>query len=341
MDPADPADASRWDGYVQASPRSTLSHRLEWLRVIRRVFGHAIYPLALTDAAGDVRGVLPLVFFDSRLFGRFLVSVPFVNYGGVLADGPQDAALLLGKAEELLDDLKARHVELRHSDAPLKGMPTREHKVTLTLALKDSPDEQWKDFSAKVRNQVRKAQKSGIETRVGAAELIDDFYRVFSRNMRDLGTPVYPKSFFTEVAREFHGSCAVVSSYRDGQPVAAGMLIWNKKTVEIPWASSLREYNSLCPNNDLYWEAIRFAIRSGFETFDFGRSTPGGGTFKFKTQWGAQPVALHWQYLLGEGGAVPDMTPSNPKYRAAISIWKRLPVFLANLIGPRIVRCIP
>lgn len=341
VDPGNPEEASRWNSYIQASPQATLSHRIEWLRVIRRVFGHATYPLALFDSAGNITGVLPLVFFNSLLFGRFLVSVPFVNYGGVIADGHQEASLLIAEAEELRQRLAASHVELRHSNSVIENIPTKSHKVCLTLDLMDSAELQWKSFDSKTRNQIRKAQKNDLTVKFGSLDLLDDFYEVFTRNMRDLGTPVYHRNFFKEIINEFNSSSKIVVTYKDNNAVAAGIILWDETTVEIPWASSIREFNTFCPNNIMYWEIIKFSINSKFKNFDFGRSTPGGGTYKFKTQWGAYPVALRWQYLLAEDKSIPDITPSNPRYKAAISTWKRLPVPLTKLIGPHIVRNIP
>jgi FemAB-related protein (PEP-CTERM system-associated) len=211
----------------------------------------------------------------------------------------------------------------------------------MILDLVGNEDTQWNGFNAKLRNQIRKAQKSGLRFAIGQGELLDGFYEVFARNMRDLGTPVYAKNFFQHVLTSFPDCTRVLAIYYEQRMIAAGIAIWFRDVIEIPWASSVGDYKALCPNNMLYWEAIKFAISSGFKKFDFGRSTPNEGTFNFKKQWGALPVQLYWQYLLDDGQAIPHLSPSNPKYRAAIRVWQNLPVPVTKLLGPLIVQNIP
>ena len=200
----------------------------------------------------------------------------------------------------------------------------------------------WERIDRKVRNQIRKAEKSQLTLQRGGAELLSDFYTVFARNMRDLGTPVYSRRLFEEVLRAFPGSRA--HSRRAVERRAGGRrpdVSHGCATVEIPWASSIREYNSLCPNHLLYWHAIEAAVAEGCTTFDFGRSTPDEGTYKFKEQWGASPGPLHWEYRLLHDGGLPDQSPKNPKFRMMIEAWKRCPLWLTNAVGPHIVRSIP
>jgi FemAB-related protein (PEP-CTERM system-associated) len=159
--------------------------------------------------------------------------------------------------------------------------------------------------------------------------------------MRDLGTPVYGKKFFRNILETFPDSTRIISVVLGGKTVASGILSWFKDSLEVPWASSINDYREMCPNNLLYWEAIRFAIRNGSAKFDFGRSTPGEGTFRFKKQWGAKPVQLYWQYLLEQGKSIPELNPKNPRYRLAIKIWQQLPLAVTNVLGPLIVRNIP
>jgi FemAB-related protein (PEP-CTERM system-associated) len=159
--------------------------------------------------------------------------------------------------------------------------------------------------------------------------------------MRDLGTPVYTRALFEEVLRTFPGRAHLIVVRLKGEPIAAGLTFRTREMVEIPWASSIRDFNSLCPNHLLYWHALETAVTDGATIFDFGRSTPGEGTFKFKEQWGAEPVALHWEYWLASGDQLPDASPKNPKFKLMIETWKRLPLWVANAIGPRVVRDIP
>jgi serine/alanine adding enzyme len=330
-----------WDAYVEGHRHATNYHRYGWKVVIESSFGHRGYFLAARDERRAIRGVLPLVHMKSALFGSFLVSMPFFNYGGLICDEPGAEELLLEEAKTLRRTLGARHVELRHLDRQMPGLATRSHKVGMVLDLETDEEAEWRRLDPKVRNQVRKAQKHGLQAVSGHLDLLDGFYGVFCRNMRDLGTPVYGKGFFRRVLQSFPDSTRIVSVLLDGIPVASALLTWFRGTVEVPWASSVRDHNDKCPNNLLYWEAIRFAIGAGADRFDFGRSTPGGGTFRFKKQWGARPVPLHWQYLLQEGRAIPELNPANPRYDLAIRLWRQLPVRVTNLLGPAIVRSIP
>jgi serine/alanine adding enzyme len=330
-----------WDCFVQSAQDATAYHQFKWKKVITENFGHPCHYLCAVDNNGEWQGVLPLVHMRSKLFGNFLISVPFVNYGGLLYKNDLAASILLEEAERLRRVLGATHVELRHTSRIVEGIHTRLHKVTMVLELAADMDSQWRAFNAKLRNQIRKAEKSGLQFVVGHLELLDGFYAVFARNMRDLGTPVYSKSFFRNILEAFPGSTSIFAVCHETRIIAAGIGFWFRKTLEIPWASSISDYKMLCPNNMLYWEAIRFAIGKGFNKLDFGRSTVDEGTYHFKKQWGAKPVQLYWQYLMDRHGTIPDLSPSNPKYRTAIRIWQQLPVLATMTLGPIIVRNIP
>ena len=334
-------DESAWHSFIQSASLATAYHQFGWKHVISKSFGHHCYYLAAIDDAGEWQGMLPLVHMRSKLFGNFIVSVPYVNYGGLLIRSEAAVTPLLNEAERLRCTAGASHVELRHLSYCLEDQPSRQHKVTMLLGLADNIDDQWRTFNAKVRNQVRKAEKNGLHCVIGQLELLDAFYQVFARNMRDLGTPVYSKKFFRNVLATFSDSTKIIAVYHEGNVIAAGIALWFKKTLEIPWASSIRDYKAYCPNNMLYWQAIQFAIEHGFKTFDFGRSTPNEGTYHFKKQWGAQPRQLHWQYLMAKDASMPSLNPSNPKYQIAIRVWQRLPLPLTKALGPHIVRNIP
>jgi FemAB-related protein (PEP-CTERM system-associated) len=328
------------EAYVASNSRACAYHHPAWLDVIHRAFGHETKYL-VAQSAGHIVGVLPLVLFRSRLFGRFGVSVPFVNYGGILSDTPAAADVLLRRAVEETERIGGSHVELRHTRQVFADLPARRHKVSMRLELCPTVDEQWKGLDRKVRNQVRKGEKSALDVRVGGAELLDAFYAVFARNMRDLGTPVYSRRFFQEVLSAFSERTRVFVVTLGGRPAAASMVHWHRDVIEVPWASAIRDFNPLCANVLLYWHMLQFAIERGFHTFDFGRSTPGEGTFLFKQQWGASPSPLVWEYKMREGRPLPDMSPHNPTFSLAIRAWQRLPVRLATTLGPAIVRNIP
>lgn len=330
------AEASEWDRFVASHPGATGYHAWAWRDVIARAFGHeSIYLSA--RSGGSIVGVLPLVFINSRLFGRSLTSLPFLNYGGVVAGTTDIAERLVEAAATIARERRCPHVELRHIDRRMPALPVRQHKVTMLLPLVKPV---WDGLDRKVRNQIRKAQKSGLMADRGGVELLADFYTVFARNMRDLGTPVYSRRLFEEALRAFPDRAALHVVRLEGRPVAAGLTYRTAGTVEVPWASSIRDYSALCPNHLLYWSVIEAAVENGCDTLDFGRSTPGEGTFKFKEQWGAQPVPLHWEYRLLDGATLPNLSPSNPKYRLMIETWKRLPLPVASLLGPHIVRSI-
>jgi FemAB-related protein (PEP-CTERM system-associated) len=334
---ASDADAARWDLFVSSHPGATGYHLWAWRRVFARAFGHEpIYVMALSK--GEIVGLLPLVHIKSVVFGRTLTSLPFLNYGGVVAESDVVAAQLVDEAAGIARSRRCHHVELRHVTRRLPQLPCRQHKVTMRLALQGG---MWDRLDRKVRNQIRKAQKSGLIAEHGGAEFLRDFYGVFARNMRDLGTPVYSSRFFEEVLEAFADRTRIHVVRLNGRPIAAGLAFLSGRLIEVPWASSIRDHNHLCPNHLLYWDVIEAAVEQRCNVLDFGRSTPGEGTFKFKEQWGARPVPLHWEYRVMNGGTLPDISPTNAKYRLAIELWKRLPLSLATRLGPPIVRGIP
>jgi FemAB-related protein (PEP-CTERM system-associated) len=337
---SDQIDATEWDQYVESHPEGSIDHLWRWRDVFSCVFDHeSTYLVARRE--GAVAGLLPLVHFRSRLFGRFLVSVPFLNYGGVLASDVAAGDALIAEAHQLARRSGASHIELRHTSRQFASLPCRAHKLKLTRPLPSTPEALWSAVDRKVRNQVRKAQKDGLTAQTGHSELISDFYTVFSRNMRDLGTPVYPKSLFVETARLFSHDLYVYVVRLGRVPVAAAIALRFKDIIIVPWASSLRDYRQHCPNMLLYWTMLENALELGVRTFDFGRSTRGAGTHHFKLQWGATETPLHWEYLLLTKSAVPDHGPSNARFAAAISVWQRLPLWVTETFGPAIVRNIP
>ena len=233
---------------------------------------------------------------------------------------------MLAEAARLARERGAAHVELRHVDRQLPESPVRQHKVTMLLRLQETAEAQWTALDNKVRNMIRKAEKSELTSESGGSELLDAFYAVFSVNMRDLGTPVYPTRFFAAVLKACGPAARLHVVRHQGRPVAASMTIAHRNRVEVPWASALREARAMNPNMLLYWHMLREVIASGGRVFDFGRSTPGEGTFHFKKQWKAEPVPLHWEYALIARDAPPDQSPGSGKFAMAIELWKKLPV---------------
>lgn len=337
---AGPADAGAWTAFVATRPEASACHAWAWRDLLAHELGCTPHYLAAQDAGGQWRGVLPLMRLTSRLFGDFLVSLPALNYGGPLTAEPAADEALAEAAIALARRLGVQHMELREQVAR-PGWAARTDKVAMILDLASTPEAQFKAFGSKLRAQIRRPEKEGAVTRFGGHELVGDFYRVFARNMRDLGTPVYDRRLFAAVARQWPREARVAVVYLGGAPVAAGFTLRHGDRLEIPWASSLREFNRAGVNMQLYWSVLEQAIRDGVRQFDFGRSSVDGGTYRFKAQWGAEPRQLYWHYWLADGRELPGLTPSNPRFALAIGAWKRLPVWAANLIGPRVVRYLP
>jgi serine/alanine adding enzyme len=335
------AHAPLWDAYVNASPASSLYHLYSWKQVIEDTFGHQTIYLAARSEASQLVGILPLAELKSRLFGRMLVSLPFFNYGGVCSENVEVRRVLLNAAIEAAKDRRADFLEMRHEDDWNQDLPRKTSKVSMRRELPPSADELWKSLGSKLRNQVQRPRKEGMTAVIGREEALDAFYGVFAANMRDLGTPVYPKAFFRNILRQFPDRTWIATVYKDQAPVAGGFLAGFRGRLEIPWASSLKAYNRLSPNMLLYWSCLEFACGNGYTVFDFGRSTIGEGTYRFKEQWGASPHPLYWYYWLRNGGEIPQVNPANPKYKAAIAMWQRLPLGVTRWLGPKIVKYIP
>lgn len=334
-------DAALWDAFVLSRPEASGYHTLAWREVVTRVFGHPTFYLMAKDGQDMVRGVLPLVLTKSPLFGSFLTSLAFFNYGGILAEDRMATEKLLARAGDLARELGAGHIELRQT-APLEtDWPVGQHKVSMRLALPSDPEALFKAYPSKLRSQIRRGQKEGMEVRIGAEELLNDYYSVFSRCMRDLGTPVYAKGFFRTIVDAFPKETRLFVVSLQQQPLAAGLVYGFRRVLEIPWAASDKRYGRLAPNMLLYHAVLEYACREGFTEFDFGRSSVDSGTYRFKQQWGAQPRPLYWYYWLSQGREMPRLSPDNPKFKVAISLWQRLPLFAANLLGPHIVKYLP
>jgi FemAB-related protein (PEP-CTERM system-associated) len=338
--PASLDDEARWDPFVQGQLGSTYAHLLAWGRVFTEVMGHAWHGL-LASRGGDLEGVLPLVHVRSRLFGKYLVSMPFINYGGPV--GSEEArALLASRARDLAGRLGVDLLELRNQ-APLgKGesdLVRSDRKITVVLDLPDTPDELWKGLKAKVRSQVRRPMKEDM-TPVFGPEHLGAFYGVFARNMRDLGTPVLPFAFFEALARHLPDHLVVCVIEHDGRAVAGGCGFVFGQEFELTWASSLREMNRLAPNMLLYWSLMEEALRRRLAVFNFGRCTPGGGTHRFKLQWGGRDQPLPWTQW-SASGVMSTPSPDNAKFRAAVAVWQHLPLAVTNRVGPFLSRSIP
>ncbi len=330
-------DAGEWDAFVESTPCATAAHQFAWKRILSRVYGHDCPYLVVRDD-GAIRGALPLVDVRSIAFGRYLVSMPFLNAGGPLGDEPS-ALALASAACDLGLERRVRLVELRCTREVEMGLPDSREKVACVLPLPSTAEALWSGFPSKLRSQVRKPQKEGMEVRFGADQL-EPFYAVFARNMRDLGSPAHPRRFFRILSEELGERVWFACAYHKGVAVAGGCGLEFRGTFEITWASALREYNSLSPNMLLYWEFMQRAAQLGLEQFDFGRCTPNSGSHRFKLQWGAQDVPLHWYRHSTTAGAT---TPRQDEGGLSLAsrLWQRMPVPLATMIGGRLRGGIP
>ena len=327
--------------FLRSDRPTPLGRDPRWLSVLRDGLGHQTYALEAT-AAGRTCGFLPVAYVSSVLFGRFLVSLPYLNSNGVVADAADVQTALIDRAVRLADELGVRYLELRHEAAidhpALTGRLTT--KVHMRLALPDSAERLWKGFDPKVRNQVRKGEKHGLTVAWGSEDLLEPFYAVLCHNMRDLGTPVYGRPLFRAVLGTFPGRAELCVVRSGEEPVAAALLLHGDGVTEVPTASSLRAFNPTCANMLMYRHLLDRAVERGQAVFDFGRSTADGPTFQFKKQWGAAPHPAVWQYAV-RSGEVGEMRPDHPRYRRAVRVWQRLPVPLTRYLGPHIVRGIP
>lgn len=316
-------------------------HRAEWIHGVSRGLGQRVF-LVRATSNDRTTGVLPLHLVSGPLFGRFLVSLPYLNTGGVWASDLPTACRLIDRACELADALDVRYLELRH-EAPVQHPRLnfqRTDKVHMRLVLPQAVDGVMASLASKVRSQVKKAGEYGFEVEFGQRALLDEFYFVFARNMRDLGTPVFPRKLFASILDEFRHNAELCVVRRNAQPVAAGLLVHSEGVSEVPSASCLREFNRMNPNMLMYRHLLERSVARGSRLFDFGRSSEGSGTYKFKAQWGAQPHRATWQYYVRRGDPS-DMRADAEGKQRLVRIWQRLPVWVTKLIGPPIVRGIP
>ncbi|HMO17855.1 MAG TPA: FemAB family PEP-CTERM system-associated protein [Oligoflexia bacterium] len=359
-------DGPRWQNFLSKVPGAHPANDWRWRSVLRKTFNHHPLYLIAEDESGNIKGVLPLFLVKSLIFGSALISVPYLNGGGVVVSSDHSfekleiddvwrslleaATGLIKSPDNSSNGVSARYIELRcrekldHLNA-LSNFEERSHKVAMILSLNLEPESLFSSFPPKLRSQIRKPTKEGCiaESYLGnevSSQQINDFYSVFSQNMKSLGTPVYSKKLFWRTLNAFRDkSRLTIVRYKD-EPIAAGITVGLNNVVEIPWASSLRKYSKIAPNMLLYWEIIKQSCQDGYSFFDFGRSSVGAGTFKFKEQWGSVPVPLYWYYQVFDG-EMPDISPQNNSFSLAVKIWKKLPLSLTKILGSYLTRSLP
>ena len=331
-----------WQNYLCEKGYAGFYQQAAWLRVLQNGLGHQPVCLQATSG-GQLVGVLPLAFVQTPLFGRFLVSLPYLNSSGIVAETHEVATALVDRAVDFAEQLDVRYLELRHETATEHPKLTEAvtDKVHMRLALPEITDELWDSLKSKLRSQVRKPlNNDSLTVHWGTHDLLDEFYSVFAKNMRDLGTPPFSRRLFASMLNEFPGDAELCCVRLHGQPVASGLLIHGPGVTQVPSASSLRKFNSTSANMLMYWHLLSRSIERGQRVFDFGRSSKDAGTHKFKAQWGAEEFPAVWQHFVREGDAT-DMRPNSGKYDLMIRTWQKLPVWLTKVVGPSIVRGIP
>ncbi len=339
--PAPCTDPAAWDAYVAGAADGCVWHRWGWMAAMQSAYDLTCHPLAFYRH-GRITGVLPLALQTSHVFGRRLISLPWLDYAGAIAeDDPTRSALIFAAGETaatLEADLTIRQVQRDENPYPPGLAPTSERtdKVAMTLDLPADADALWTGLRAKVRNQVRKAEKSDLTAAWAGAEGLEAFYRVYATNMRDLGSPPHSKRFFADLMERLGDVARLMLVDHMGRTVAGALVLTDPAGWQVPWASSLRAANALCPNHLMYWTIVQAACGKT-ERFCFGRSSRESGTYRFKSQWGATETPLLWRTF---GGDPDDLGQSGRVVGLVQRVWRRMPVSMAKALGPSIIRCV-
>ena len=333
-----------WDAFVERTPGAALGHAAAWATILRESYRLTPHYLAARDTNGALAGVLPLVCFRTLRRRRELVSLPFLDTGGVLAVDAAAERCLLAGAHALVRDLGANALELRQL-APLREGPAAasQNRIDLVLQLTGDEEAQWKALGAKVRNQTRKATQSGLSAATAgpARARVADFFAPFAVNMRDLGSPTHARRFYEVAADAFGERMSIHLALSNDHSVGGLVAIDFAGAVTVPWASTLRAERARCPNNLIYWEAIRWAIARGAHCFDFGRSPRDSGTHRFKLGWGARERELAWIRFDRDGERESAASHGPGVWMQRFSdVWTRLPVHVATALGARVRRYI-
>ena len=306
-------------------------------KIIEQSFNHKAYSLNFFSNHITIS-------FCKTVFNRSFVTLPYINYVDFKFNSEADFNKLLEVFSSLYKNFKLDFIELRFLNKITFSHPFIEktHKVTFILELKDSSLELFNTFSAKVRNQIRKTEKENLKCEILTGndftkKNLGDFYKVFSTNMRDLGTPVYPKKFFKFILENFKDNAILGLVEKDKKVIGGSITIIDGDTAEILWASTLKKYNKICPNMLLYFDTMKYLIQREIKFFDFGRTTPNSGSYNFKKQWGGKEIQLYWYYYSPKN-KIPNINPENKKFSLAISVWKRLPLWFTNFLGPILTR---
>jgi FemAB-related protein (PEP-CTERM system-associated) len=334
--PGDTANAGLWDAFVLACPQATFFHRAAWQGIIAEVFRHDTYFLYAQEN-GAIVGVLPLAHVNSWLFGNALVGLPFAVYGGVAAQSDAAAHALEAQAQVIAKRLRVQHLELRNVDRRHSDWPTQDLYVTFRKELLPQEEANMLAIPRKQRAMVRKGIKNGLSSEIDTT--VDTFFALYADNVHRHGTPAFPKSYFRALQRAFGPDCEVMTVRApDGRALSSVLSFYFRDEVLPYYAGDDTAARDLAANDFKYWELMRRACARGIKVFDYGRSKQGTGSYSFKKNWGFEPRPLHYQYCLYQRDAIPQNNPSNAKYKLLIATWRRMPIGLANWLGPFIVR---
>lgn len=338
---ANSAQQQDWNNFVDENCQSSFYHLYQWKRIIERCFRFKTF-YCMAEQDNRIQGVLPLILCEHFILGRELVSMPFLNFGGICAENKGAEAALLDKAKWLTSKTRAKYLELRHTRQIDEQLPVKTNKVSMTINLTPGYQKIWENFSGKLRTEIRKAQSQGLEIRIGREQHLDAFYHIVSRNYKLLGTPVIQKRFFQLILEMLGSYIKIFIVYFDDLPVGAAMNGYYKNTVEGLWTGSLTDvYPKLKINYFLYWEMIKNACLHGYSQFHLGRSTKDSGAHQFKEKWLAEPKQLYWEYYLNGSKKMPQLNVDNPKYQLPIKIWRKLPLPITRMIGPVLASGLP
>ncbi len=326
--------------FLKKNNHAVIGHLPQWHTVMKKTFNYNNFSL-IAIKQGEIIGYFPLFLIKNIFLKKFLISIPFNNFSGILYSENKDIyEIFLGEAKKIAIQKKIEYVEIRQLNYNPLQLPTRENFVSMFLDLTPDIDEIWnKSLNTKVRNQVRKAEKNNMK--IIENDNVENFYKVYAQNMRDLGSPVFSILFFKTILNEFNNYAEIISVQFKNKIIASMFVIKWENYFSDPWASSLKEYNYLNPNNLLYWHAIKKAKNENFKIFDMGRSTLDTGTYHFKKQWGAIPQKLDYKYVFNLETKIPIVDAKNNKYDKIIQIWKKLPIFVANFLGKKIIKYLP
>ncbi len=329
----------RWEAYARSAPEATFFHRSGWLKVVAEVFSYPPQPL-LALRGEEVTGVLPLFLVRHLPFGHSLISTPMAVYGGVRARDEASARALLERARALAAERGARYLELRDG-VRFPELPAKDLYVTFRREIDPDPEVNMARIPRNQRRSIRVAQKHGLTHRFGGAELLPDFYRIYSHSVHHLGTPVFPRALFEGLMRAFAGECGILGVHHEGRMVAGVLTFFHRDEVLPYFGGAYREAFPLAANDYMYWCLMGEAAARGCRVFDFGRSKRDSGSYHFKRHWGFEPTPLAYQYHLVRAKGIPDLSPRNPRFSLPIRVWKRLPLPVAEWLGPRVVRYFP